>query len=635
MIREMCGLNGLQARPVEAPGGAVAIAGGPGTGKTWAMICKILLLLSQGIRPDDVVFLTPHDHRVALVRRSLEDLLEKFYARRHLLDGQDWEIDHLRQASAIAVQVRVDTVEQYACRLLRHLTRGEFSVWSDDRAIQEIARLETEMADHRRPNYKKELGSAREFFQWHVAMKTRAAAAPAMPVPVDGWRELDHLYTEEKTAQRAQDSYDLIIDAQTQAQVLAEAGNRGEGGLATHYLVDDFHGVSEPTFQFIAAFTGRQRNLTVAVDPGHPSAGDAPFSPQQWFLAYYPNAQRYILPISRRATSTTAAALERIAGHGRRADNPPYAAFRGRPVAESAVTLHVVHGRPQLEIGHAYSLISDARAHGVEYGEIVLLLPVGGRVTAMVTFLTTRGIPFGVEPGLIGPTEKDDTTQDAHRIVEALRLLAYPFDRETFRTVVSMPFGNRRRPLDSKDLDEIIAMARERGITLVAATRFATQDIARWTRAFRALTPLLTMHAALERALVAADGPDAIRELVGATREAVSNGLGRPLGPRDAAQVDLILHLSHGFHPVPGEAVIELLRRFLDRLSPALHPRSKPLEGGGFEEPGDRIALISSARATGDQWQRVIAAFGGDLRGRALAVYLYQATAIASERVTS
>ena len=93
MLREMIDLNAQQARFAEADTGRISLAGGPGSGKTLTLVSRVLPLLLRGVRPDDIVLLTPHDHRVRPLQQHLNDMPRKFQERRRLLERQGWNVE--------------------------------------------------------------------------------------------------------------------------------------------------------------------------------------------------------------------------------------------------------------------------------------------------------------------------------------------------------------------------------------------------------------------------------------------------------------------------------------------------------------------------------------------------------------
>ena len=79
-------------------------------------------------------------------------------------------------------------------------------------------------------------------------------------------------------------------------------------------------------------------------------------------------------------------------------------------------------------------------------------------------------------------------------------------------------------------------------------------------------------------------------------------------------QRDYLLRLSNEYQPLEGETSSQVLRRFLDGLSPVLHPNCDTLEENAGQAA--RVTLTTAEAAMGRQWRSVIALTGEELLGR-------------------
>ena len=635
MLREMIGLNGQQARFAEADIGIISLAGGPGSGKTVALVSRVLSLLLRGFRPDDIVLLTPHDHRVRPLQQHLNDMPRKFQERRRLLERQGWNVEPLRQAAELAAQVYVGTVLQYAHGVLHEHDAGISTVWTDTEAIAVIAALEVRLAREPGNTYEPGDGSKMRFFEWQGILKSRLPIGPRMNIPVEGWERLLRSYRNEQRSSLAGDRHDLLANAYRLATGPAGDRRNGAAWRNLHLLVDDFQNIPELAFWWFDALCRQQQSYSIAVDPGQPPAGNPPFSPHQVFTGTYPAGQHFRLTAPHRASRSIAMTVERIAVHGGEGA-APYTGYVGGYEPDNGVTLHLVSGRPNLEAGLVYKLVHDTRILLRNYSSTAVVYPGDGKVGAVATLLSAMGVPYAVDPALSKPSRTvgapgiPEPRTEARHIIGALRLQANPFDRTIFMEAASMGLGPERASLRPDELAQITDFARPRGMDLVQAARHIVQIVDRRHRLYRILPPLLDMHAALQQAVGEVQGPDSLIGVVAAARRIVSEWRGCPPTPRDNHRLHQILALCQAYPRRREEPTLHAVQRLLDRFSPVLHFRSSPLLEDGFDVMEDRVTITTSEGAVGGGWEHVIALTGGErLRGGDLFRHLFRAGAAA------
>ena len=636
MLREMIGLNGQQARFAEADIGIISLAGGPGSGKTMALVSRVLTLLLRAIRPDDIVLLTPHDHRVRPLQQHLTNMPRTFQERRHLLERQGWDVEPLRRAADLAAQVYVGTILQYAHGVLHEHDAGMSTVWTDTEAIAVIAALEVSLAREPGNTYEPGDGSKMRFFEWQGILKSRLAIGPRMNIPVEGWERLLRSYRNEQRSSLAGDRHDLLANAYRLATGPAGDRRNGAAWRNLHLLVDDFQNIPELAFWWFDALCRQQQSYSIAVDPGQPPAGNPPFSPHQVFTGTYPAGQHFRLTAPHRASRSIAMTVERIAVHGGEGAAAPYAGYVGGEEPFNGVMLHLVSGRPNLEAGLLYKLVHQTRILLGNYSSTAVVYPDDGKVGAVATLLSAMGVPYAVDPALSKPSRTvgapgiPEPHTEARQIIGALRLQANPFDRTIFMEAASMGLGPGRASLTPDELAQITDFARPRGMDLVQAARHVVQTVDRRHRLYRILPPLLDMHAALQKAVGEVQGPDSLISVVAAARRIVSDGRGTPPTARDDSQLEKILALCQAYPRRREETTLHAVQRLLDRFSPVLHFRSSPLLEDGFDVMEDRVTITTSEGAVGGEWKHMIALTGGErLRGGDLFRHLFRAGAAA------
>lgn len=634
MLREMIGLNGQQARFAEADIGRISLAGGPGSGKTLALVSRVLTLLLWGFRPDDIVLLTPHDHRVRPLQQHLNNMPRKFQERRRLLERQGWNVEPLRQAAELAAQVYVGTILQYAHGVLHEHDAGISTVWTDTEAIVVIAALEARLARELGNTYEPRRGSAKRFFEWQGILKSRLPIAPRMNIPVEGWERLLRSYQNEQRFSKAGDRHDLLASAYRLATGPAGDRRNGAAWRNLHLLVDDFQHIPELAFWWLDALCRQQQSFSVAVDPGQPPAGIPPFSPHQVFRENYPADRHYMVTAPHRGSQSIAMTVERIAVHGGEGAASPYAGYVVGHEPDNGVTLHLVSGRPNLEAGLVYKLVHETRILLGHYSSIAVVYPGNGKVGPLATLLSSRGVPFSLDPALskpsrtVGAPGSPEPRTEARQIIGALRLQMNPFDTMIFMEAASLGLGPERVSLRPDELSRITELARARRMDLVQAARHLVQTVDRRHRLYRILRALLDMHAALQQAMGEVQGPDSLIGVVGAARRIVSEWRGCPPTPRDNHRLHQILALCQAYPRRRGETTSQAVQRLLDRFSPVLHFRSSPLLEDGFDVMEDRVTITTSEGAIGGGCEHMIALTGGNrLRGGALFNHLFRSAA--------
>ena len=640
MIAEFLDLNAFQALLVNANIGPVGIAGGPGTGKTQAMLARVLSMMSLGMRPDDVFLITPHDHLVPRMKALLERMPQQFQERRDRLQGNPWDIEDLGRAVEFAARVSVRTPYQYAHHLLTEHGQRPSTVWSDAEAIAVIDGLERTFAREYDIHYEQGPYTARRFFEWQNIQKLLLPGNPSMPVPVEGWAQLDDAYTRLKNRQHACDRQDLLANAHR----LIRAPMRGEGIFSgkqrPHILVDDFQDITDPFFWFLYELCGRQQSLSVAIDPGQPAVGDPPFRALELFLGVYPAAQVHRLQASFRATRSITATVERIAWYGR--PNVPllYPGYVGLAERERAVRLHVLSGRRDLGTAYVYRLVEESRGNGNACDDIAVMGLDSRNVAPINAAFWARGVPSLLDSTLPRPnrtlaeSRASEPLPHARQIINALRLLKNKHDPASLLGVLSMGLTPDRSSLNAGERAQISRLSWEGNINLLEAARQLIQPLNRRHRIYRILTPLLALFTALEQAIAEVRWPQSIRQLVEAANRILADMKPVPPTPRDEAQVAQLLQLSGAYRIPRGQTVSQVLGRFLDSFSPGLHPSSHLPHENRLADDDDGVTITTADGAVGRWWRHVIVLTGGNRpREQALTRRLFRAASAAGTRL--
>jgi superfamily I DNA/RNA helicase len=177
-------LDDDQLRVARAHPGPVLVTGGPGTGKTAALIGRVAALLNGGISGRNIFFLTTSPWRGADMSRELPGRLAPLAPR--------LPAERLRT-------VRAGTLEDLSADWL--CTHGavvlgiptDFRVWNPRRAVRAAINLAAPEARQIRLSDREVRSILR--FHWLQRSRTGASQAPGAPVL---WQEVWNLYQEEK-----------------------------------------------------------------------------------------------------------------------------------------------------------------------------------------------------------------------------------------------------------------------------------------------------------------------------------------------------------------------------------------------------------------------------------------------------
>ena len=632
MIRHLFELDDRQAAAATAPEGPAEIAGASGTGKTEALLARGVHLLTCGVRPEEIVIFTPHDRHAEVLRSRLSSLQGRFDERRFLMDAEERRLDELRHLVEQAARIRVATPAQYACWLVRQMTGFPFSLWSAQDEIDVLTAL-TKTA-----GFPAEMGGReiQRFHDWHVVNLFLAPAEPRQRVPHRHWIDLEQRYLEEMRTCAAWGQPHLLRGA-TEA-----AKNEDRTDLHRHFLVDHLEDMSRTQVLLIEALARRTRSITVALDPAQPGDGAGHWSPSHVFETFFPRAVIHELESVYRAGRSLTAAAARLAGYRR---HGPYA-YGGREVHRGPnatarlgeVACVALSGRARLEVECIRRLLSDRGGPWYMQGDIAIICdewPQGERIASM---LTSRSVTHQVETGLsrlrrkTGARRASEPDNGARGILDILTCAANPHDPQAFRAAVAAGPRPAAARLSGKSVGEIRAMARAHGANLLEAARTYTQDMDPRRTEFRALRPVVEGCHILGTLL--REGTDDVVTTMIERADgmmALARG-GAPPTRRYERQRDRLIGLSAQYRTSGEETPNRVLRRFLDDLSPVLHPNCNLLEGPIDRAP--RVTLTTAEAAMGREWSAVIVVTGEDSTGGGDGLRnLWRATSRARDRL--
>ena len=154
-------MDRLQRAAAVTPEGPVLVAGGTGTGKTQALIGRVIAMLQGGVRPSTITFITFSGAQADHVRRRLEPAVGRGLP-----------------------QIFIGTFEQYASFFLRRAgakllgITSYFTIWDRQNAVEAIADTIAEGDLDWELSYTE----VRELLHWHVLRQASGQAEEAFPV---------------------------------------------------------------------------------------------------------------------------------------------------------------------------------------------------------------------------------------------------------------------------------------------------------------------------------------------------------------------------------------------------------------------------------------------------------------------
>jgi DNA helicase-2/ATP-dependent DNA helicase PcrA len=454
-------LTPAQARVVEHPGGPLLVTGGPGTGKTTALVERFARLVGDGLRPEAVLTLAGEPAAVARLRGRLEDRVEHAYEElavhtvadvcaRLLHDealevGLDPFVAPLGRADRLAM-----LLEHLDDLPLREHDLGASPAALMSRVVARIDRLKAELVDAERfAAWAREADRPREreFAQLYLAHERLLAAADAL------------------------DAGDLVLRAlrllRERPHVRARMGARHR-----HLLVDDLQDLSPAALLLVeelargtAGGAGAEGNVCACADDDQAlPTGVAARSNVTSFRRGHPDAPVVRLERSLRCPSrvlaAAAAVIEPIPG---RAPQPIRAA--GDEPGEVRFW-RCANERAQAQ-GVAAEVERLIRA-GTPPAEIaVLVRSVRTEGRAIGLALEERALPhrlLGVDAFFGAPEVRD--------LLAWLRLLVDPSDAAAVVRALSRP----PIELGSVDLARCVQIARRRRLDMVAGLVAANES---------------------------------------------------------------------------------------------------------------------------------------------------------------
>ena len=377
-------LDEHQWEAARAEVGPVLIEGAPGSGKTTVLIAHAVLLLRSNVPARSIFFLTPNS------RWALE-MGWRFTGEAQRMSE--------RISPEAADTVQKATIRDFAASLLRHLgtdTSGiprEFTLWSRRKTAEVIARFAA--AGNRGRGVSAD--DIPDIMRWY---RYRRSGVPEVAVPgiPSHWQEVMQLYEQEKLRENALNAGDMIPRAIESMRQNPEQLQAWRDGMMPHFLVDDFHNLTQAEYLLLQAAAGRDGRIMAAVDPNERVGswrGADPSLPDR-FMRDNPKGRRFTLHGNHRASQ----ALHEVAFHLSRQgaltplrDPTAQTAHRERGGNPRLIQLHGSAESMDIEIARYLTFLHES---GRPWEDMAVLCRRHSSIDRLQPALSRQGIPHTI-----------------------------------------------------------------------------------------------------------------------------------------------------------------------------------------------------------------------------------------------
>lgn len=571
-------LDPLQKQAAHSSEGPIIIIGGPGTGKTRALVSRVKYLLDSGASPFTITFLTYTSRTAEQAREQLAQVVDE-------------------------ENVFVGTIHQYSSYLLRQagaaaLGRSpHYTIWDQIQAtetIQDILSTPEEEADANMT--RADIG---DMLQWHGLNQSLLPSEARNPKK-ENWPRLMALYEAEKLKQNTLDIDDLTPLAIQALQADSALRATWSRIRTRHLLVDEFQDLTPRQYQLIQLMTGPTRSVTIATDPNQSIYGwrGADIRLFEQFQLDYPKNEKYLLRINHRSTAILANSTvqltedEAMTGLQYTFQDPI------RPPGRPPV-LAVIDGTAKEADRWAIEQAQQLNRQGVDWSEMAMIYRRNAVSNRLATQLQNRRVPFHI----LGDTRKPEDT-DAYVIRCLLAFLLNPQDTTALSKAAVYYKGDKINRIHRAALKDLREAADRKGINLLAAAELCLPSLRRRSPAHLSLSFITEACPQLNETL---NDPEKTlhhlclqaQRLIHEQKQAVG-----PL-PRPEPEMSKLLILSEATAARPGEKPRQQLSRFLEMLNTAPYPDHRSSENDDPTEQQTALTLSSIHAAKGIQWKHV------------------------------
>lgn len=419
------GLNEDQKEAVINYTGPCFIVAGPGSGKTRTIISRAAYMISEGIKPENILMFTFTNKAAGEIRERIENLI-----------GDD------------ARGITVGTYHSICSRLLRKYAeylgyRSNFSIYDDEDKLKVLK----EIVDT--DNIKCEL-VGKYISRWKERLVSPSSAILNAEKSVEAIAaEYYQAYQKELKKRNVFDFDDLIymtIKLMRDFPEVKEKINR----RFQYVISDEYHDSSRADVELIKLLAGNHNNICLILDDEQSiysfrgSDLDAVLS----VTDYFPDMKTFVLRRNYRSTKRIVQAARSVIANN--SGQIKKEIFTENELGEQVAYLEF--DSAQKEANNIVKLIMRLKRKGFEYKDIAILYRMSYLSRVVEEAFLENGIPYAIIGGLPFYARKE-----IKDVMAYVRLAVNPYDIEAFERIVNTP----KRGIGKKSIAKIREVAND------------------------------------------------------------------------------------------------------------------------------------------------------------------------------
>jgi DNA helicase-2/ATP-dependent DNA helicase PcrA len=433
------GLNDMQSAATLHRDGPILVLAGAGSGKTRVLTHRIAHLISNGVRPDNILAVT-------FTNKATNEMRERL---RHMLGSQ-------------TERLWVATFHSACLRILRRHApllgfTNDFVIYDD---ADTNGTLKKVLGDKNLENTKEEINLYKRiinsvkndcFSEKQIEKELSISAAPFT-------LEIYQAYQAQLRQANAMDFNDLLFNTvcllQEHPQILEIYQD------ALHYiLVDEFQDTNKVQYRFISLLSKTRRNLFVVGDDDQSiyAFRGADSSHILNFEKDYPDTKVVKLEQNYRSTANILDAANAVIAKNK--NRKAKTLWTAAPAGEK-IKYYAAHDE-NMEADYVARKIADLSKSGTDYKNIAIFYRTNAQSRALEEALTNYAIPYRIYGGL-----KFYDRKEVKDVIAYLRLLINPADNQAFLRIYNTP----TRGIGPTALQNIIECAKKFNLSLMAAS---------------------------------------------------------------------------------------------------------------------------------------------------------------------
>ena len=456
-------LDSLQQAAAEAPAGPVLVLGGPGTGKTRALLARVAVLLERGESPSSITCLSCSS-------QGAEDL------RRRVAQCPETSVSSSAMFIGTFHRCVLQVLRTWGGAILGMPTH--FVVHNRVQAVETLSGLLSANPDLDIPPRQ-----ARRVLQWYWVNQNRWQFEH-VPPEAASWPEAIRLYRQENGRRGVVDVDELVplaVWAMEHVEAFADCW-RSMG--TRHLLIDDFQEITEAQYRLLTLITGTAPSITAAANPNGGVGLQLGSNPRllervrlDWSEVNDPHKnprdrRTHLLKINHRATKMLSQMADRVVSHQTMTGLHQESQTSLR-VAGTAPILRRFEGRPEDMYLHVLQSAQRMVDDGSDWGDMACIYRNHQTFERMRTLVLAEGIPYTVLGG-----DRWEWGGEAGGVIAMLNLLLNPKDTVSFSAAAATDLRPERNRLDSEVVHQLCRTAQEQGTSLVEAAEAAEAGMA-------------------------------------------------------------------------------------------------------------------------------------------------------------